>query len=174
MLDFFSQMMRLPVAVFLGAMGTFLQAMRQMEESYVQTMDRMAGTLASFGTNAMAPAAEAAASGSPDATPPPNTLDQDLSGDDLKLVRYRILQTRRDREEILTRGEILVNYSTTVHDLGGLLRSEFVREHAALVREPGDERYIRTVVEVIARYPKREQEYEREQVEVLREIRDRI
>ena len=97
--------------------------------------------------------------------------DQDLSTDDLKLVRYRILQTQRDDEHIIHQGDRLVNYRTTAQDFGGLVTCEYFAQHP---QPPGDRRFIRTSVEVIARYPKQEAEYERETVHVLREIRDRI
>jgi len=100
-------------------------------------------------------------------------VDQDLGGDDLKLVRVRILQTKRDEEKILHREEHLINYNTTPADFGGLRTCEYIARHPASV-SPCDEKYITTFVEVIARYPKQEKEYDKEQVEVLREIRDSI
>jgi hypothetical protein len=100
-------------------------------------------------------------------------IDQDLSGDDLKLVRFKILYTKRDHEKILDHGEKLVNYSTTLNDFGGLVTCEWVQANPGKVK-PDDAKYLRTFVEVLARYPKQEKEYDRQQVEVLREIKDAI
>jgi hypothetical protein len=49
-----------------------------------------------------------------------------------------------------------------------------MERHPELLKYPGDEKYIRTFVRVIARYPKQPKEYDKDQVEVLREIRDEI
>jgi len=51
--------------------------------------------------------------------------DQDLSGDDLKTVRYRVLFTKRDLEAELDRGEQVINYPTSGGSLGALKISEF-------------------------------------------------
>jgi hypothetical protein len=108
------------------------------------------------------------------------TMDQDLGGDDLKLVRYRILYTKRDHERLLAHGDDLVNYNTTMRDYGGRITCKWIDDHHEEA-EDLDSKYIQTFVEVLARYPKQEKEYDKEgvivqkeQVRVLREIRDRI
>jgi hypothetical protein len=99
-------------------------------------------------------------------------MDQDLSTDDLKLVRYRVVLTKRDSEHLICHGEMLVNYKTTAPDFGGLVTAECLQKHP--LKHPDDNKYIRTSIEVIARYPKQDKEYDKEQVEVLREIKDKI
>jgi hypothetical protein len=52
--------------------------------------------------------------------------DQDLSGDDLKVVRYRILFTKPDLEYTFEEKQELINYSTNGGSLGGLKVGQFV------------------------------------------------
>jgi hypothetical protein len=103
-------------------------------------------------------------------------VDQNLGGDDLKLVRFKILYTKRDHEKILVNGDYLINYSTTLDDFGGRITCiEIPKWEKANPKEaPLDSRFVQTFVEVLARYPKQEKEYDREQVAVLRDIKDLI
>lgn len=100
-------------------------------------------------------------------------VDQDLSGDDLKLVRYKILYTKRDFEGILDHGEKLVNWSTTLCDFGGYITIQAIKEKPADFKGK-DPEYIQTFVEVLARYPKQEKQYDKRQVEVLEEIKNAL
>lgn len=114
-----------------------------------------------------------------------NGRDQDLSGDDLKLVRYTILYIQRDREAFLERGEELVagnldgnTFASYLIDRwragfqrqgiepppakwGGGFRPDFARE---------DWKYLRVYFEVLQRFPREEKEYDRTQVDALNRI----
>ena len=136
--------------------------------------------------------------------------DHDLGGEDLKLVRYYILFTRRDLETTLADGTEVVEYSTSLGDYQGAKKAEYIRaiSRAPYAERPqkwkkagyeypperyrvdadgnqdnnGDyftgfddddlEQFVKVFVEVLQRYPKDEAEYEKDQAQALRGIRD--
>ena len=123
--------------------------------------------------------------------------DQDLGGDDLKVVRYRIIFTKRDYEDDLDRGEETINYPTNGGSYGGLKVAQFMKKVAAKqVPRPAvwkencyppdatgdtdwefpsdDLRYITFLYEVIRRVEREEKEYDKEQVRILRGIQERL
>lgn len=121
--------------------------------------------------------------------------DRNLSNDDLKLVRYRILFVKRDYEEAFDEKVELVTGSLTPTQFAGLKIAKFLRDLNNIKRPEKwleknyppnvtgdtidniptkDEKHLRIYFEVLERFPREEADYEREQVEVLREIRDRI
>jgi hypothetical protein len=122
---------------------------------------------------------------------------QDLGGDDLKVVRYRIIFTKRDNEATLFEGEETVNYPTDGGSYGGLKVADFfqkVLEHK--IHRPqkwvdanyppnapsntdwqipnDDKRYVTFLYEVLGRVEREEAEYDKEKVRLLGEIRDRL
>jgi hypothetical protein len=119
-------------------------------------------------------------------------VDMDMSSDELKVVRYRIIFKKRDYETELETGEALVNYSTDGGSYGALKIMEYFEKVAAgAVRKPAkwaqtgylknqpelrwkipldDRKYIGFLYEVIRREERQEKEYDREQVKALREI----
>ncbi len=123
-------------------------------------------------------------------------MDQDLSGEDtLKLVRYKILFVKRDFEVAFDEKEDLVSYDTTGTDWAALQISHFMGGLKATDRPdkwrekhypPGvdgqkieyipeeDQKYVRIYFEVLQRWERESAEYDKQQVQVLREIRDRI
>jgi hypothetical protein len=132
---------------------------------------------------------------------PQQTGDSDLSGTDLKYVEYSILFTKRDLETPLDREEnSLVDYPTTGASFAGLRMGAFMvkfaisgidmprrwsdRGYPSEVANPdkvklsevpeSDHKYITFVYRVKNRLSREAKEYEREQVEVLRNIRDKI
>jgi hypothetical protein len=123
--------------------------------------------------------------------------DQDLSGPDLKYVSYSILFTKPDLEATLEhQEEDIVNYSTDGASLGALKIAEFfgkVRDkkfpRPKLWKENGypegasdnnweipdeDKKYIQFIYKVDRRLAKNDPNYPKEQVKVLKEIRDRL
>jgi hypothetical protein len=124
--------------------------------------------------------------------------DQDLSGDDLKYVSYSISFTKPHLEVTLEkRDEQVVNYSTNGASYGAIEISHFWgRVARGQVKRPqlwadnnypedaiddynwalplDDEKYIRFDFHVERRTPKQDPEYPREQVKVLKQIRDRL
>jgi hypothetical protein len=122
--------------------------------------------------------------------------DQDLSGEDtLKLVRYKILFVKRDYEHAFPEKEELVSYDTSGPEWVGLKVAHFMSKLATtkkpekwrekpyppevtgeyIMKIPKeDQKYIKVYFEVLQRWDRQEAEYDKQQVEVLREIRDRI
>src|SRR5262249_25644588 len=123
----------------------------------------------------------------------------DLSGDDLKVVRYRVLFTKPDLEVTFKEEQELINYPTNGGSLGGLKVGQFMGE---LGRHEGnrppkwkkvgddyppgargdrdwsipleDQRYIEFQYEVIRREPKQDPYYDRDRNRDLRQIRGSI
>ncbi len=124
--------------------------------------------------------------------------DQDLSGDDLKYVSYTILFTKRDLEAPLEREQQdVVNYSTNGGSYGALKIAKFIYKVAqGKVKRPAawrdsdyppdaqndnhwkipedDLKYITFIYSVDRRLPRQEAEYDKDQVKVLKEIRNRL
>lgn len=120
--------------------------------------------------------------------------DQDLSGDDLKLVRYTILFVKRDFEAFLYKGEELVAGDMDGGTFAALkVKDYLVRAGEGQAKFPPewdkdypektakgftipdrDQKYIRVYFEVLERYARQEREYEKQQVQVLREISRKI
>ena len=124
--------------------------------------------------------------------------DQDLGGDDLKYVSFSIVFTKPDLEATLAQQkDDLVNYATDGASYGGIKISHFFAEVAAHkvprpkvwtdnTYPPGaqgdvdwtvpqeDEKYVTFVYWVEKRISKNDADYAKNQVTVLREIRDKI
>jgi hypothetical protein len=125
--------------------------------------------------------------------------DQDLSGDDLKVVRYRVLFTKPDLEITFKEEQELINYPTNGGSLGGLKVAHFmgdVEKHKVQRppkwKESGndyppgakgdmdwkipheDERYIEFQYEVIRREPKQDPNYDRDRNREIRRIQKSI
>ena len=133
-----------------------------------------------------------------------NMPDLDLSGDDLKYVSYSIIFTKRDYETTLQHEkQEIVDYATDGGSYGGLKIAEFFEKvargdvprpalwetsYAPLRPVEGqpnkqtwlpcfpreDRKYVKFIYRVDRHLPKGEADYEKQQVKVLREIRDRI
>lgn len=124
--------------------------------------------------------------------------DQDLSGNGLKYVSYSILFTKPDLEGTLERQqEDLVNYSTNGESYSALKIAEFFEQNAAgQVKRPqiwidnnypsdavddyhwkipsADRKYVTFIYQVDHRLDKNDPNYPKEQVTVLKQIRDRL
>lgn len=212
MIKFFGQIMKLPMAALASGMEMLAQTMREIQKSFESNIDVASNGLAQT-INDMSDEAGVARAASDDrsggisgdgADVTQQTLDkeekdmsdQDLSGHDLKIVRYRIIFTKRDYEAVLDEAdEEVVDYPTDGGSLGGLKVAHFMgRVKDARVNlpiewrgknypeknaprrgwkiPPGDERYITFLYEVIRRVEREEPAYEKDEVKVLREIRD--
>lgn len=125
--------------------------------------------------------------------------DQDLGGKDLKLVRYKILFVKRDYEHAFDEQEELVHEDTNATGFTAWKTAQFIQElqkrktmvpekwkqyppsgHHPPYREEDillglpdeDKKYLRVYFEVLDRYPREPLEYEEQQLEILRGIRD--
>lgn len=126
--------------------------------------------------------------------------DQDLSAEDLKYVSYSILFTKADLEATLeAQEEDLVNYSTNGASYGGLKIAHFFERVARnevprprvwidngypenadpnnpqIWRLPQeDEKYVTFIYHVDRRLSKNDANYQKQQVKILTQIRDRL
>ncbi len=122
--------------------------------------------------------------------------DRDLSGDRLKLVRYKVLFIKRDYEVAFPEREELVADDLSATDFTAWKIAEFIQrlgeeevprqwrqrnyprdsrdEQRPVIRHlhEEDKKYLRVYFEVLARYDREEFHHEERQVEVLEEIRD--
>jgi hypothetical protein len=123
---------------------------------------------------------------------------EDLSSDDLKVVRYSILFTKRDAEAVLQpEREEVVDYRTSSEAFSALKVADFLERvqqysipwPAAWVKPPdggnpeagqplkhipeADRKYINFVYRVISRHPRQKTEANQVQVEALRELGER-
>lgn len=128
-------------------------------------------------------------------------LDKDLHDDMLKLVRYKLLFVKREYEYAFPEQEDLVSDNMDGSAFTAWKVAEFIqqlakgktdvpakwgerypsenREHyvkdGKLVAFPDhDKKYLRVYYEVLDRYPREKFKYEEQQIEVLKEIRDKI
>src|SRR6476646_6998407 len=113
-------MLKMPVAAFTASLKIVARIMRDSQQTFERGVDAVAEGVVQTLSNAPAsvqmdegrPAIPVgvAATDSATSTEGGSMADQDLSGDDLKVVRYRIIFTKRDYEGTLDEGEDTVNY----------------------------------------------------------------
>src|SRR5262245_29028388 len=138
MLRLMRRMFKLPMTVLVSSMDVLVMAVQGLQEVVDQGIDLMFPDAEA--RPATPPEGRTAAAGKAPETVGQdssqkeshemkddyaNTRDYDLSGDNLKIVRYRIVFTKRDYETTLDQGEVVVNYSTNGGSLGGIKVSEF-------------------------------------------------
>jgi len=208
MIKLLTQMLRLPLTVFVYSMEAFVNAIRDIERNTDRTINAMVGGVTQAPGNQSGKESNTEAprvGGCGGISANQTTLkedrkmpNQDLSGDDLKDVRYSILFTKRDLETPL-KGETLdvVNYSTTGGSYGAIKIGDFLEEIAKNGADrpqvwkdnkypPGvagdkyfeipsvDKKYITFQYTVDGHMPKGAKEYDKRTVEVLGEIKDSI
>jgi hypothetical protein len=121
--------------------------------------------------------------------------DKDLSGDDLKLVRYKILFIKRDHEHAFPEREDLVSADIDETGFTAWKIAEFIQRLIEIPvpdkwRKKGypsgnagkhidrlpedDKQYLRVFYQVLDRFPREEANYEASQIKVLEEIRDEL
>jgi hypothetical protein len=157
----------------------------------MELLNRFTQIAAEAANQSVTPVAVAAGLGMPAAPPAPcnqnvqnygkeqRMRDQDLGGDDLKVIRYRIIYTKRDHEAFLEDGDTLIDYRTTAADYGGLLICSFMEKVAkGQIQLPAkvgkiseeDRRYVRITLEVVDRFPRESGDYDRRKVQELASI----
>lgn len=125
-------------------------------------------------------------------------MDRELNDDTLKLVRFKILFVKREYEHAFPEQEELVSDNIDGTAFTAWKVAEFIQslgrrevpaprkwlekkypagyvEEGLLTGLPEDDKkYLRVYYEVLERYKREKFRYEEEQIDVLREIRDRI
>jgi hypothetical protein len=201
----FGSLMKAPVAMFVAGFEAFVKAMRDMQKLFDQSVDAFAGGAQPERGSRMieAPIANATGVGCTENITAKEKIDmpdQDLIGEDLKLVRWAISFTKRDVEVALDSGLELVDYSTGVGDFKGSKKDSFLAKLRAnhmprpdkWVREdyppkkyldnnhvidlPRDDvdKFMRVYVEVLERYDKAEPTYEKDEAKALKGIRSTL
>jgi hypothetical protein len=215
---FFSQVLKFPVAAVAAGFEIAARIVRDVQQTFDRSVDAFAAGVAQSlvdpDTDTPTKAADVDQVGSQNGidnsgpaalTEGGNMEDcdgrnQDLSGDDLKVVRYRIIFTKRDYEtDLQPDREETINYPTNGGSYGGLKVAEFMKrvadkdvprpdvwkqncypENADPKNDknwefPADDlRYVTFLYEVIRRVEREEKEYDKEQVRILRGIQERL
>ncbi len=196
MTNLFAQMLRYPLTVFVQTMEAFVNVIRDMQKATDQTIGAMVGGVASTDSH-LTGGVIADGANQTTRTEDSKMADQDLSGTGLKYVSYSILFTKPDLEATLEKQqEDLVNYSTDGGSYAALKIAEFFGELAAHGRSrplvwmdngylddagptynnipDKDRKYVTFIYQVDRRLDKNDPNYPKDQVNVLREIRDRL
>lgn len=101
-------------------------------------------------------------------------MKNDLRDDMLKLVRFKVLYVKREYEEVLAKGDELVfdNMDSTAFTAWKIAQ---LQSEGKLKGIPDkDKKYLRVYYEVLDRYPRERFKYEEEQIDVLKQIRDKL
>ena len=211
MFELLGQMVRIPVALMNWSAQLMMQTVRGLQPSLAASMPPGGAPWqpppggASMQRSVLEPPAAppppaAPTSGAPANFRPEETMmsDQDLSGNDLKYVRFSILFTKRNLEASLQQDrENLLDYSTDGASFAALKIGEFMgRVAAGKVPRPEiwkendyptadspelgwvlpseDLRYITLIYEVERRLPLQDAYYARDQVKALQGIKSEL
>jgi hypothetical protein len=207
--------LRLPLDLFEYGAVLFGAAMRIPPRAFDQGVEAMFESLSALPWPGSGSGSGIGAASRPPGRPEPAPVnraqekramrDQDLSGDDVKLVRYKILFVKRDLEVAFPEEEDLVTYPTRPAEYGGLRVADFMRRAWGVLPSeeaapkipakwqsagypgeshrspeggwrvpPEDERYVKLYFEVLDRFPREAAEYDKQKVEVLRDISRKI
>ena len=212
MIQFFGQMMKLPLEAFVYSMGMLVKTMQGLQQIAYQGINLVTDgsgqppiETSSDENNVTHVAIENTLEEEAEAAPQTilkedvKMSDKDLSGEDLKLVRYKILFIKRDYEHAFEEQEELVYDDTS--DAGftawkvGQFIQDIEKEHPNKYRFPSkwdkisnpqehkdgaylkgfpfpedDKKYLRVYFEVLQRYPREPLRYQEEQLTILRDI----
>jgi len=119
--------LRVPVSIFATTMEAVTKAVREMQTVFnasLATLVNASQQEAPVGTSALAVNGPQEISLKEN----PHMSDEDLGGDDLKLVRWAISFTKRDVEIALDSGIDLVDYSTDKGSFAGSRKDEFLQK----------------------------------------------
>ena len=89
--------------------------------------------------------------------------DENLSGDDVKLVRYQIVSIERDRERILENDDELVTDDLTGETFAAwVIARHFQGEHRPMIEKR--KKYLRVCFRVLCRWPRQALRFESRQL----------
>lgn len=192
-LQLLGQMMRLPLSMFTLSVEVFARTMQGFQGMMSASAPQTGGGVEQWPYRQGYPYGPTPTAQCLGGAPRPTQeidgmANQDLSGDRLKIVHYTIYFTKRDYEKKLKEGEEVVNYPTDGASFGAQKIAQFWRDltdkgitTVAQIRQeiPGwesqeDARYIAFDFNVRYTRDREEADYDKQQVQVLREIRDKI
>jgi hypothetical protein len=101
-------------------------------------------------------------------------MNKDLHDDMLKLVRFKVLFVKREYEEVLAKGDELVSDSMDSTAFTAWKIAQMQSEGRLKDIDDKDKKYLRVYYEVLDRYPRERFKYEEEQIDVLKQIRDKL
>ena len=92
----------------------------------------------------------------------------------LKLVRFKVLYVKREYEEVIAKGDELVfdNMDSTAFTAWKIAQLQTEGKLKGIPDK--DKKYLRVYYEVLDRYPRERFKFEEEQIDVLKEIRDKL
>ena len=142
MLRLLTEMMKLPVTLFVSGMEVLVRAMREYQhianralDTSLEQMRSDAKRPADMGTEAAQPPCSGTACASETSATAPHDPQQKesdammderaLGSEDTKTVRYRIIFTKRNHETTLKEDEATVNYATDPMSISGRYISDF-------------------------------------------------
>jgi hypothetical protein len=200
MLSLFGQMMKLPSEVFVSGLELFAKSFRDLQRRFVRGVDKIVFEVSR--TDPVVLSFERDGNASEQASTSSNAKekhimpDQDLGGDDLKVVNYSIFFTKRDLETTLqpNRQEV-VDYATDGASFGATkilaLSNSAIpypekwsdnRYPPDFYTDPppttitvddipdSDQKYISFLFEVIDRVPKQEKDYDKRKTRAIENI----
>jgi hypothetical protein len=177
------RMMLMPFAAMVYTMEMFARTMRGLHIIAEEGIDVVTGEPSAAQPQNFMPREDAGTAAPAGGTQNPSSEttqkenkqmnDRDLSGDMLKLVRYKILFVKRDAEYVAHDHEELVHDSFSEDGYAAWKVAEYVTNHS-VTRAGGekyflvegkehpvkDEKYLRVYFEVLERYPRQKLEYE--------------
>lgn len=101
-------------------------------------------------------------------------MNKDLRDDMLKLVRFKVLFVKREYEEVLAEGDELVSDSMDSTAFTAWKIAQMQWDGKLKNIDEKDKKYLRVYYEVLDRYPRQKFKYEEQQIEVLKQIRDKL
>jgi hypothetical protein len=224
MMQFLSQLMKLPLEAFVFSMEMLVKSMQGLQSIAYQGIDTIVG--GAFQTSGHRPGSQSDLTNDvidgtiqDSAEPMSQTTqegekamaemdlrdrDHDRDEDYLKLVRYKILFVKRDYEHAFDEMEELVTEEMDAAAYTAWKVAEFIqrlqheRDEKKVVKVPDkwkdypphepryrvgdnlkgfpdeDKKYLRVYFQVLERYRREPFKYQEQQIEVLKEIRDRM
>jgi hypothetical protein len=212
MFQLLGRMIKLPLEAFVYSMEMFVKTVQGMQQIAYQGIDLLAAggrqpSLDAAGDkrDVTRVAVENVSEKGAELAPPTTSrevvkmADKNLSGEDLKLVRYKILFIKRDYEHAFEEQEELVHDNTSeaaftawkigqfIQDLGnkryrypgkwendGDLKKHKSSEGYLMGFPEDDKKYLRVYFEVLERYPREPPRYEERQLGALRDISEKL
>lgn len=87
----------------------------------------------------------------------------DLHGDDVKLVSYKVVFTKPGHERVMDSGEELISYNTSRAEFSGLKLAKAMNRSDI---EHDDHKFIKVHVNVLRRYAKEHEDWDRRKVDL--------
>jgi len=183
---FFGQMFFIPLRTFLCGLEILLDSVRTLSVGAAgapankppERLPTVSGGQAVDGQFLAATGGVGSTIGGKSDNQEKKNMDKDLNDDLLKLVRYKILFVKRGDEEVLREKDELVYDNMDGPAFTAWKIAEYIEatKTDSKLKRVGkdDEKYLRVFYEVLERSPRERFKYEEDQIQVLKEIRDRL